>query len=136
MKVNLDQLEKDLHAKLDNGIDHLKGAKAHFEDLGKESAETIQSKLDETKDVLAKKKQEAAAAKTKVEEYAELKKAETKTTIGEWKANRERKKLDKRAKKAENYAESCVEMALYYYYEAQVAILEAVAARMDADEAA
>ncbi len=136
MKVNLDQLEKDLHAKLDSGIDHLKGAKAHFEDLGKESAETIQSKLDETKDVLAKKKQEAAAAKTRVEEYAKSKKAETKATIGEWKANRERKKLDKRAEKAENYAESCVEMALYYYYEAQVAILEAVAARIDADEAA
>ena len=136
MKVNLDQLEKDLHAKLDSGIDHLKGAKAKVEDLSKETADEIQEKLDEIKKMAETTKQEAAAAKTKVEDYAETKKAETEATIAGWKANRERKKLEKRAEQAEKYAESSVDLALYYYTEAQVAILEAIAARKDADEVA
>ena len=51
-------------------------------------------------------------------------------------SNRESKKLEKRAEQAEKYAETCVELALYYYTEAQVAILEAIAARKDADEVA
>ena len=136
MKVNLDQLEKDLHAKLDSGIDQLRSAKAHVENLSKESAEMIQKKLEEVKKVVETTKQEATAAKTKVEDYAETKKAETEATIAGWKANRESKKLEKRAEQAEKYAETCVELALYYYTEAQVAILEAIAARKDADEVA
>jgi hypothetical protein len=135
MKVNLDQLEKDLHAKLDSGIDHLKSAKAQVEGLSKETAEVIQKKLDEAKDMVGKTKQKAAAAKTKVEDYGEKKKAETESTIAGWKANHERKKLEKRAEQAEKYAESSVDLALYYYTEAQAAILEAIAARKDADEA-
>ena len=49
-----------------------------------------------------------------------------------WKTNRDRKKLEKRAEKN---AEACIAVALYSAEEAEVAILEAVAARKDADEA-
>jgi hypothetical protein len=38
--------------------------------------------------------------------------------------------------RAEKYADSCIEVALFSAGEAQVAILEAVAARKDADDAA
>ena len=89
-----------------------------------------------TYDVVEEKKREATTAITKLEEYMEAKQAETTAAVAEWKANRDLKKLEKRADRAEKNAEVCVELALYYAGEAQVAILEAAAARIDADAAA
>ncbi len=134
MNINLDELGKKLHAKLDSGIDQLKAAKTHLEDVHKETEAAIQAKLKSAKETLDAKKQEAAAAKAGMEEYVEAKKAETQDAIGEWKANRDRKKLEKRAERAQKYAEACIAVALCSAEEAEVAILEAVAARRDADD--
>jgi hypothetical protein len=65
----------------------------------------------------------------------EAKKAETQAAVAEWKENRDRKKLEKRAERAQKYAEACIAMALCAAEEAEVAILEAAAARRDADDA-
>ena len=135
INVNLDELGKKLHVNLDRGIDQLKTTKAHLEALQKETEATIQTKLSAAKQAVEAKKQEAAAAKTKVEEFVEDKKAETKEVVAEWKANHDNKKLEKRADRTEKYADDCVALALYYSEEAEVAILEAIAARQDADEA-
>jgi hypothetical protein len=59
----------------------------------------------------------------------------TEAAVAEWKASHDRKKLEKRAERTEKYADSCVDLALYYAAEAQVAILEAAAARQDANNA-
>lgn len=75
-------------------------------------------------------------AKARLEELVEDKKDETQAAVAEWKANRNRKNLEKRAERAQKYAEACIAAALYSAEEAEVAILEAVAARKDADEAA
>jgi hypothetical protein len=135
MNVNLDELGKKLHAKLDQGIDQLKTTKAHLDALQKETETTIQAKLKAAKEAVEVKMQEAAAAKVKVEELVEEKKAETKEAVAEWKASHDHKKLEKRTERAEKYADACVALALYYSEEAEVAILEAIAARQDADEA-
>jgi chromosome segregation ATPase len=135
MNINFDELGKKLHAKLDSSIDQLKAAKAHIEDVEKETKDTIQTKLNAAKETLEAKKQEASAAKARLEELVEAKKTETKEAVAEWKANHDRKKLEKRAERAEKNADVCVELALYYAAEAQVAILDAVAARRDADAA-
>jgi hypothetical protein len=82
------------------------------------------------------KKQDAVAARTKLEELVEAKKDETKEMVTEWKTNHNQKKLEKRAARAEKYAEACVVMAQCTAEEAVVAILEAVAARQDADDEA
>ena len=135
MSIDLDQLGKKLHSKLDSGIGQLKTAQSHLADLQKETTAAIQSKLDKANQALAAKKQQAADAKEKVEAYLSNKTAETQAAVAEWKSSHDRKKLEKRAERAEQYAESCVEMALYYADTAEAAILEAVAARKDADEA-
>jgi hypothetical protein len=134
MNVNLDEMRKKLHAKLDQGIGQLKTTKAHLEALQKETETTIQTKLNAAKEAVEVKMQEAAAAKVKVEELVEEKKAETKEAVAEWKSSHDNKKLEKRAERAEKYADACVALALYYSEEAEVAILEAIAARQDADE--
>ena len=60
-----------------------------------------------------------------MEEYVKGKAAETEEAVAEWKANHDRKKLEKRAERAEKHAASSIELALYYALAAQAAILEA-----------
>ena len=136
MNINFDELGKKLHAKLDSGIDQLKAAKVHLEDVQKETETAIKTKLNAAKETLEAKKQEAAAAKARLDDLVEARKTETKAAVAEWKANHDRKKLEKRAERAEKYADDCIEVALFSAEEAQVAILEAVTARKDADDAA
>ncbi|BAY23958.1 hypothetical protein NIES2100_37510 [Calothrix sp. NIES-2100] len=57
-----------------------------------------------------------------------------KSNVEEWKASREVKKLEHRAGKAEDYAATFLAMAKME--EAEKAILEAIAARLDAETAA
>ena len=68
MNMNLDELGKKLHAKLDSSIDRLKAVKAHLEDVHKETEAAIQTKLKTAKETLEAKQQEAAAAKARMEE--------------------------------------------------------------------
>jgi hypothetical protein len=136
MGIEIDEIGKQLHAKLDSGIDRLKTAKTNIEALAQETEDTLKEKLNAAKTAMAAKKQEAASAMDKMEAYVKDKAEDTEAAVAEWKVNRDRKKLEKRAERAERYANSCVELAVYYAGEAQVAILEAAAARQDADDAA
>ncbi len=54
--------------------------------------------------------------------------------IQEWKTNRETEKLEHRAKKAENYAIFAIEFAAAATAEADLAVLEAIAARRETKE--
>ena len=134
MDIDLDKFGKTLHSKLDSGIDRLKSAKSYLEGLHKETEAAIQKKLAAAKTALEEKKQEAAAAKEKLEEFVEDKKAETQAAVSEWKINRDRKKLAKRAERAQKRADARIALALCSVEEAEVAILEAVAARKDAED--
>ena len=135
MGINLDEFGKNCHKKLDSSIDFLKMAKTHLEDFSKETEDTVKTKLNAAKETLEARTQEAVSAKEKMEAYIKAKKADTEAAVTEWKANHDSKKLEKRAERAELYVDSCIDLALYYAAEAQVGILEAAAARQDADNA-
>ncbi len=136
MNINLDELGKKLHAKLDGNIAQIKAAKTYLEEIQEETESAIQTKLNAAKSALDTRKQEIAAIKTSIETYVDDRKAESKAAVAEWKANKDRKKLEKRAERAEKYAEACIEVTLFSAGEAEVAIMEAVAARKDADDEA
>lgn len=135
MGLSLDEIGKKLHGKIDSTINGLKAVKTHLEEVQKETEQTIQVKLTAAKQTFEDKKQEAAAAKERLEGLIDDKKAETEAAVVEWKTNHDRKKLEKRAERAEKYADACVEVALSSVAEAEIAILEAAAARKDADAA-
>lgn len=135
MGISLDEIGKKLHEKIDNTINGLKAAKTHLEEIQKETEQAIQTKLTAAKETFAGKKQEAVAAKARLEGLVEDKKAETEAAVAEWKAQHDHKKLEKRAERAEQYADVCVDIALSSVAEAEIAILEAAAARKDADNA-
>ena len=71
-----------------------------------------------------------ADAKKRIEE----KKAETSSKIDEWKANRDQRKLEKRADRSEDYAAVCIVIAANSVAEAELATLEAIEARLLAEE--
>jgi glutamate synthase domain-containing protein 1 len=135
MMNKIDELGKKLHTKLDAGVDQLKTIKAHLEAAPQEAEAAIQSKLDAAKATLATQKEAAATAKARLRELVEEKKEDTKDLVTEWKAKHDRKKLEKRAERAEKYAETLVDVTLYSALEAEEAILDAIAARKDADDA-
>ena len=70
-----------------------------------------------------------------MQSYLDEKVTETESRIKEWKANRELEKLEKRADNAEEYAAHSIVVALEAVDEAEVAMLEALAARIESDQA-
>jgi hypothetical protein len=62
--------------------------------------------------------------------------SETKEAVKDWKAKRETKKLNSRADRAEEYAADSIDYAIAAIDQAEEAILDAVIARCDADDAA
>ena len=58
MSIDLDQFWKTLHAKLDDGIDQLKSAKAYLESLQKETEAAIQKRIKTAKTALEEKKKD------------------------------------------------------------------------------
>lgn len=69
-----------------------------------------------------------------MQQWLEAKKSELHSQIDEWKAKREVEKLVSRADRAENYAASAIVFAAAAVQEAQIAVLEAIEARIAADE--
>ena len=135
MTTNIDALGKKLHTKLDAGLEQLKTMKAHLDAAPKEAEDIIKGKLDIVKGALEEKKQAGEAARAGIEALVKEKVDETKASVAEWKEKRDTKKLEKRAERAEKYAEAIVDVALYSALEAEKAILAAVAARIDAEAA-
>jgi hypothetical protein len=129
MSQKIDNLRTILQTKLNAISDQLNTVKTHLETYSKEVESSIHTKLDTAKAKLAAKKQEILNAKTKLAERVEAKETE----IEEWKAKREHEKLVARADRAEDYAATAIIIALAAVEEAEIAILEAVAARIDAE---
>ena len=103
--------------------------------MPKEAEADIRAKLEAAKAKVESKKQEVDAARVQIKELVEAKKGDIEAQVAQWKANREHDKLVKRAELAEVYAEACIVVALASAAEADEAVLQAVAARMDADGA-
>jgi membrane protein involved in colicin uptake len=131
MNEKLETLRNKLHGKLDSGINKLETVQNHLSSQMMEAEETVRSKLDEAKTASESLKQKLDDKKNRLKELAEEKKQEIEADIADCKAGRELKKLEKRAERAEEYAENCIEVAMCAIAEADEAVLEAVCARMD-----
>lgn len=134
MNQKIDNLRTNLQTKLDEIASQVEKVKGSLKVASKEAEETIKSKMNDTKAKLESKKQEIADSKAKLEERIQTKKSEVASQIADWKTKREQDKLVARANRAEEYAAAAILLALAAIDEAEVATLEAVAARMDADE--
>lgn len=135
MNITNEEVTKKYHAILNDGIDTLQATRNHLESFRENLDAAVVVQLKNAKSHLKWKKQRAKEAMSMIEKLTEARKEETVEAVAEWKIKRNQKKLEKRAKRAVDYAETCATLASYYAVETELAILEAIAARQDASEA-
>ena len=136
MKEKFEKMRVTLQTKLDTAVGQLEQSKDYVKAKSNEAEDDIHAKLEEAKAKMKASKQEFDAAKARAEVLIEEKKEELDSRVTQWKADREHDKLANRARRAEEYAEACIELAVASAVEADGAILEAAIAWMDADNAA
>ena len=135
MSTAIDNFTSQLHDNLEAVEDRAKSLNKSIKSAAKKNQAEIQSKLDQAKASLAAKKQEFDRYRAKLQTQFEDKESEVKSNVDEWKANREVKKLEHRAEKAEDYAATSVYVAMAMMEEAEAATLTAICDRMDAEAA-
>jgi DNA anti-recombination protein RmuC len=136
MSERVDNFIDGLRDRLNTAEDRLESVKARVGSAKAAGKEKIQEGLEEARAKIEAGRQELTEATDKMKALLEEKKAETQATIDDWKARREIEKLEKRAERGEDYAASALAAAVGAIEHADVAVLEAVAARMEAEDAA
>jgi hypothetical protein len=94
---------------------------------------SLHEKLDELRHKTEASKQAVTQARTNLERWSDDRKAESQDTIDQWIENRQTRKLDSRAQKAEEYAWVAIELAEVSIDDAERMVLEAIAARFAAE---
>lgn len=128
-----------LKQKLSNQID---AAKTKLDDVKRDLAamhvEDTQALQEHREQIRARVDQQKARfreVQANIERWKQEKVAHTQDAIRSWKERREIDKLRSRAERAEAYAVDMVTIAAIDFDEAEQALLEAVAARREAEEA-
>ena len=135
MSEKIDQFCNSLREQLTKVESQLNQVGESIRAAPQEAEAAIHSKLKAAQAVHEGNKQKVTEAKTKIADYVEAKKKEVESEVQQWKTNREIKKLDHRADKAESYAVAAIDYAAAAVAEADLATLEAIVARVEAEEA-
>jgi hypothetical protein len=133
MGEKIDQFCNELREELTAADNRLQYLKVQVENANRETRNAIQAKLDQAKADLEEQQRKAEDRRHEVRRYFEEKVAEAEHDIG--KKRREVKELEKHAQRRERYAADTVLFAMASIDEATVAILEALAARLDVEDA-
>jgi hypothetical protein len=136
MTERVDRFCDDLRTRLNGVEDQLQRVKSSLASAQEESREALQTKLSTVKQRIDARRQEVEEAKTSFDRWVEEKEIATAGKIDSWLANKEVEQLGMRADSAEVYAASAIVLALAAVEEAELATLEAVEARLVAEEAA
>jgi chromosome segregation ATPase len=135
MSKQIDNFTNSLRDKLNDLDNRLSSIKMTVDSASQESQASIEAKLKEVKTKLETKREDFNTYKLELKKQAEEKQSEIMSKIDNWKTNRELENLDRRAVHAEEYAARGVAVAMAAIEEAEEAILEAIAARLDANNA-
>ena len=135
MSEGIDRLKASLGEKMTHLQARLDNAKARFHEQGVATHAAVQEQLAKARAARDAQMSKFEAAKQRLHDSFEAKKAETEQKIAEWKAARELKKLTKRADRAEERAADAILMAAIALDDADYATLEAIEARIIAEEA-
>ena len=136
MSEKVDKFCNDLRGHLNAIEDRLNRTKESVEKASNDTKEAIEAKKAEIKAKTEADKQKVKDAEAKAKNWIETKVAETEADLEDWKTKRDIHKLEKRAEHAEDYAASAIYIAAAAVDEAEYAILDAVGARMLAEDAA
>jgi len=136
MSEKIDQFCNDLRERLAGVDERVKNFKKSVDSANAKAKADIQARLDKISAGFEERKLKAKEVHDRLQADLDEKKSETETKIEEWKQQRNVKKLEKRAQRAENYAVKRAWLALLAVEEAEYSALEALSARIEADEVA
>ena len=141
MKEKIDELKTTLESKLATAHQCVEQMKADIESSATKTRTDVQTgirdakaKLDEQKKCLETAKERLEAKATEVKERIGEKVSEVKDRVTGKKEQSEIKKAVAHAERAEKFAEHALDAAVTKFAEAECAALEAVEARMEAEE--
>jgi hypothetical protein len=133
MSTTIEKFAKQLHDNLEMVEERVKSLRDNIQSVPRQPHIEIQSKLDQAKANLSNKKREFEGYRAKLQIQFEEKESELNSNIEEWKSWREISQMEIHADNAENYAAKATYLAIATMEEAEKAILEAIAARLDAE---
>jgi hypothetical protein len=113
----------------------LDGTVADIQSAGSPAAGALQSKRDEAQATVEARRKQIDAANATMKANVEAKRSSADAAVAEWKAKRNLERLEHRADIAENYATAAVDVAWGSFQVATAAILDAIVARADAEDA-
>jgi exonuclease VII large subunit len=135
MSSKLDNFGADLRERLRSAADRIESMNSSLESASRQGAEAMRTKLQEVRQNLARQKKQVDQKRAELKNWADQKMAETKESIAAWKERHDVAKLNSRADRSERYASDAIEYAAYVLDEAEEATLDAVVARIDAEDA-
>ena len=136
MSETVTKLCSAFETKLQNLEARMKSLRDSLSSVPIQAEAKLHKQLERTQQNLEAKKLSVEKARLSVKNWLENKKKETAATIEKWRANHEVERLADRADFAEDFAGAAIEIAAATIEEAEQAVLEAVAARRDAEQAA
>ena len=134
MNQKVEQCQNELNVHLETLRQRLEEVKASIEDSANNSREALHKKSQEIEARFEADQQKFKDARVQAEQWLAEKAIEAGEKIADREHQREVEKLEKRADRAEEYAASAVLLASAAIDEAELAILEALGARLMAED--
>ena len=131
-----DGLKQKLSEHIDAAKAKLDALKNELASMQEEDMQALQAQRAQIRERLDEQKDRARKMQADMASWTKEKIAHTQDKISSWRQQREIEKLEARAERAEAYAVDMVTVAAFDFDEAEQAVLDAVAARYDADQIA
>jgi hypothetical protein len=128
-------LKQKLQQHLDQAKQRLDSAKQDIANLREQDKESIRKTTTDVQNRIAATQQRAREVRAQMSAWFEDKKKQNKDVVASWKEKLELKSLERRAENAEEYAVGAVAIAMIDADEAEMAVLEALDARLDVEDA-
>ncbi len=133
MPARTDQFCDTLRDRFSKVEGRLKTMGTNIQTLPEQGEKALREKVDEIRRKLQAEKDRVDTIRSNIKARAEQKMHETKEAVSEWKTKREIRRLNARADRDEAYAADAIDFAVASIAEAELAVLEAAVARIDAD---
>lgn len=135
MAATAEQVRDSMRQKLNQLGEKVNEAKAGIEQADLKREADFHRKVEAAREKVQEKQGEATQKRQKIEQDIQAKRAEWHEKVEDWKAERNRDRLEARAEDTEYYAAEAFDVAVAAVYEADLAILEAIEARQEAEAA-
>lgn len=129
------QLKQKLQQHLEIAKQRMEQVKQDIATVRAEDKESIRKMRTEIQARVEAQKEDAKQRRDQVSRWLQDKKEQGEAQVKSWREKREMKHLQKRADRAEEYAVNAVIVAMMDADDAEIAVLEAFDARLDADVA-